>query len=235
MAAYVVGVDGCSEGWLAMRYCPAEGKLAPRVVATFEAILARYPDARCVAIDIPIGLTEDCHPRICDGLARRYLGRRRNSVFPAPDRRILTLRSYPEASATFRSLCGKGIPRQAFALHSKIAEVDRLMSPQLQAWVVEVHPEVCFWALAGGRPMDHYKKTPEGFQERRQLLTIGLEGVPIPDWTEASVLARPAEPDDVLDAVAAAWTAFRVAEGHAERLPANPPTDAKGLRMEMVY
>ena len=143
--------------------------------------------------------------------------------------------SYPQASAAFRSLCGKRIPRQAFALYPKIAEVDRLMSPPLQARVVEVHPEVCFWALAGGRPMDHYKKTPEGFQERRQLLAIALEGVPIPDWAEAQVFARPAEPDDVLDAAAAAWTALRFVEGRAGRLPANPPTDAKGLRMEMVY
>ena len=37
------------------------------------------------------------------------------------------------------------------------------------------------------------------------------------------------------DAVAAAWTARRVVEGVAERLPAEPAVDRRGLRMEMVF
>ena len=37
------------------------------------------------------------------------------------------------------------------------------------------------------------------------------------------------------DAVAAAWTARRVVEGVAERLPPAPAVDRLGLRMEMVF
>jgi predicted RNase H-like nuclease len=42
--------------------------------------------------------------------------------------------------------------------------------PECQHWAFEVHPEVCFWALAGKRPMAHKKKTPEGSTERISLL-----------------------------------------------------------------
>ena len=43
------------------------------------------------------------------------------------------------------------------------------------------------------------------------------------------------EPDDFLDACVLAWLAGRIATGEAERLPAEPPLDAKGLRMEIWY
>jgi predicted RNase H-like nuclease len=41
--------------------------------------------------------------------------------------------------------------------------------------------------------------------------------------------------DDVLDAYAAAWTALRITENAAKRIPPRPPIDAKDLRMEMWY
>ena len=49
----------------------------------------------------------------------------------------------------------------------------------------------------------------------------------------AAELSGSAGLDDLLDAVAAAWSAQRVAEGSAQRLPDTPPTDARGLRMEI--
>ena len=47
----------------------------------------------------------------------------------------------------------------------KIREVDSLLreSAKARRAVREVHPEICFWALAGGRPMRHSKKTERGF------------------------------------------------------------------------
>ncbi|MBI4571221.1 MAG: DUF429 domain-containing protein, partial [Chloroflexi bacterium] len=41
--------------------------------------------------------------------------------------------------------------------------------------------------------------------------------------------------DDLYDACAAAWTAARFARGEHGTLPAEPPTDSRGLRMEIVY
>jgi predicted RNase H-like nuclease len=50
--------------------------------------------------------------------------------------------------------------------------------------------------------------------------------------TNAEALRR-VDLDDVLDALAAMWTAERVLAGTAVRLPENPPVDDVGLRMEM--
>ena len=76
--------------------------------------------------DIPEG-----QPRQCDPQARAVLGPRRNSVYPAPDRRLLDAPHYQEALARSRLVTGKGISRQTFAICHKIAEVDRLMTPLL--------------------------------------------------------------------------------------------------------
>lgn len=42
--------------------------------------------------------------------------------------------------------------------------------PETQQWAFEVHPEVCFWALSGQRPMAHNKKTKEGAADRLSIL-----------------------------------------------------------------
>ena len=39
--------------------------------------------------------------------------------------------------------------------------------------------------------------------------------------------------DDILDACAVAWTASRVVEHKAIRLPNDPPLDGRGVRMEI--
>jgi predicted RNase H-like nuclease len=56
-----------------------------------------------------------------------------------------------------------------------------------------------------------------------------------PSDTEAKQWVRGAAADDMLDAIAAAWSARRFAEGQSKTLPSRPLKDAKGLRMEMVY
>lgn len=235
----VVGVDGCPGGWLAAAYdLPGPG-LAFRVHASFRDLLSAYPDASCIAVDIPIGLTLG-EARSVDGEARKVLGPRRSSVFPAPDARLLETvvdesLGYAEATERSRSTLGKGLSRQAFAIFPKVYEVNASMTPELRRRVIEVHPEVSFWALAGERPMEHPKKKPEGFDERREHLLGAFGGLAIPARHEAGRLARPVGADDVLDAIAAAWTARRFAEGRAGRFPAMPPVDERGLRMEMVY
>lgn len=229
----VIGVDGCPSGWFAIVYDLDTNVLIPRFRRSFADLLAASPDAMSIGVDIPIGLSTG-EPRRCDLEARRLLGPRRSSVFPAPDPRIVDAATYQEALARFRALTGKGISAQSFGIYAKVAEVNRVMTSQLQDRVFEAHPEVSFWALAGGRPMLHSKKTPNGFEERRALLLTALGGVEIPDREQARRLARPAAPDDVLDAIAVAWTASRYAAGKACRLPTDPPTNARGLRMEIV-
>lgn len=229
----VVGVDGCPGGWVAVVWDDGLGTLPARAHASFADLLAAHDEAAAIGIDIPIGLAEG-RPRRCDVEARRVLGARRSSVFPAPDPRLLATSTYHAATALSRELLGKGISRQAFAIYPKVAEVNAAMTPELQRRVVEVHPEVSFTALAS-RPMAYPKRTPEGFAERRAYLQAAFPGVDIPDRDAARQVARPASPDDVLDAIVAAWTAKRFATERACRLPEVPDTDARGLRMEIVY
>ncbi len=234
MDGYVVGVDGCPGGWLSVKFTLANSSLTFRVNSSFSDVLASYSDALCMTVDTPIGL-EQGRPLQADIAARKVLGPRISSVFPAPDRRLVGVTAYADANTQSRSLLDKGIPRQAHAIYSKIAEVNQLMNPELQEKVVEVHPEVSFWALEGRTPMTYHKSKAEGFEERRALLASAFRDISIPNRKEARQVARPAKPDDVLDAIVAAWTARRYVSGEACRLPDQPPTDLTGLRIEIVY
>ncbi len=148
----VAGVDSCRGGWIAVTYDTDDGTLTPRVEVSFMALLERLRDAVSIGVDIPIGLSES-GPRRCDVAVRKVLGPRRSSVFPAPDPRVLFAPTWREAEAHSRGLTGKGISQQSFAIRRKAAEVNWAMQWESQDRVFEVHPEVCFWAMAGRRPM----------------------------------------------------------------------------------
>jgi predicted RNase H-like nuclease len=101
----------------------------------------------------------------------------------------------------------------------------------MQETVREIHPELCFYGFTG-RPMDHKKKSAEGKAERLRTLQDSFPGVTraLGRFPRSRVAG-----DDVLDAYAAVWTAVRIAENSAKRIPTRPPIDAKGLKMEMWY
>lgn len=233
----VAGVDGCPGGWVAV--IDAGNHLPLRAVAavTFEDLLRELEEASVLGVDIPIGLP-DRGARSADLAAREILGPgRASSVFPAPCRPLLAARDYPEACALAKAASpeGKAISQQAFNLLPRIRQVDDFMTPRRQERVREIHPELCFVALNGGQALRYPKKIKEGREERKRLLeAAGLA---------ADALSRPRVPGgkvaplvDVLDAAAACWTARRLAEGRAERVPlGEPPLDSRGLRMEMWY
>lgn len=206
----VVGVDACPGGWVAVRW-DADGSTSAEVWAGFGQLL-RATDVSVVCVDIPIGLpTSGSRPS--DVLARRRIGPRRSSVFPAPLRATLDVESYAEARAVSRAIHGKALSAQAWALLPKIREVQTAIEQGTTATVVEVHPEVSFAAMAGD-VLHHSKHGAQGLAAREALLR--LAGITPP------ACPRHAAADDLLDACAAAWSARRVALGTAERLPADP-------------
>jgi predicted RNase H-like nuclease len=229
----VVGVDGCPGGWVAVAWDIERRTLTPTIHWNFVDLLSAHQHADKIGIDIPIGLAEVV-PRRCDIEARKVLGVRKSSVFPAPDRRVIFCATYGEALALARELSGKGMSRQAFGICAKIAEVNAVMSPSRQDQIVEVHPEVSFWRMAHRQPMQFPKKRPEGYAERLKLLAEAIE-VPAASREIERLCIGPARADDVFDALAVAWTARRAAEGRAQRFPAEPEIDADGLRVEIVY
>jgi predicted RNase H-like nuclease len=163
---------------------------------------------------MPIGLP-DRGPRACDIEARRRLGPRRSSVFPAPLRPMLDAPTYADA------LSIAGLSKQAYNLIPKIREVDALMAPDRQRTVVEVHPELCFARLLG-HPCRSPKRTVEGRAERLAVLDLTIERPP-----------PGAAWDDVLDACALTETARLLVVGDVERL-GDGARDARGLRCEIV-
>ncbi len=229
----VAGVDGCKDGWLVVRVDATDQLrlLDLSIAPTFDDLIASTRHCKAVAVDIPIGLSEDGR-REPDIEARRVLSPlRHNSVFPAPVRAVLGARSYEEACAISEQVSGKKMSKQAyFGLLSRVRDADHAMSPILQKRVVEVHPEVSFWKLNGEQTLSHSKSKRAGEEERLRLLSQAFG-----DELAATAVPEGAKPDDFYDSCVAAWTASRVAYGTAQRLPLVPPLDSRGLRMEIVY
>jgi predicted RNase H-like nuclease len=105
------------------------------------------------------------------------------------------------------------------------------MTPELQGRVYEVHPELCFWALSGGRPLER-KKSVEGRGQRRRLLRRIFPSLPGEPRLAAAVRGV-CRPDDYLDALAAAAAGLAIARGRAVRIPVEAACDGRGLRMEV--
>jgi predicted RNase H-like nuclease len=223
----IAGVDGCRRGWVAMVKDGAT--IESRLCASDEELLALFNSCAVVAIDIPIGLAEN-GPRSCDHHARRFLGRRSSSVFPAPLRPLLALRDFDEANRVSRDLQKRGISMQGFAIVPKVAQIDRLLQRHrhLRGRVYEVHPEVSFAAWNDHEPIAASKHSKEGLAARRVLATAYfgedvLRSIP-----------KHAGEDDVLDALAALWTAERIFAGRSRDL-GDARLDLTGLPMRIVY
>lgn len=231
----VAGVDGCPDGWIAAIAEVETGSLTFRVFATFCDVLQGLDDAAAIGIDIPIGLM--CGgSRQADSLARKRLPGKASSVFSAPHPDIIHEGDYKTANVISNGLIGKGISLQCFHILRKIAEVNDLLTPELQERFFEVHPEVSFAEL-NGSPMLSKKGKSAGFHERSALLQArsGFYSIPATMKEARDVVSGKVRADDVLDAIVAAWTAMRFHRHEACRIPVEPEIGFRGLRAEIVF
>ena len=231
---FVAGLDGTKRGWVCVTF---DGHTVSSFgVSDIAEALEQLAGASRIALDMPIGFRDTAEPggRRCEQLARARMPGRTSSVFSSPCRAALREPDYPAASAANRASCetGRGLSKQAYAIFPKMREVDAVLSPALQNRVFEVHPELCFTELARSQNLviGSGKKTLAGMVQRIQLLeAAGLRAAALLDRHRECGAGK----DDVLDAAAAAWTAWRRHLGQAFCLPSDPPLDARGLRMEM--
>ena len=233
-----IGVDGCRAGWLVIGLSEAH-QWQIEIAPTFRAVWERCNAASLILIDIPIGLRErGSQERQCDREARAILGAcRRSSIFPVPCRAALYARDYRRASAINEQRCGRKLSKQSWNIASKIREVDLGLrqNPEAQTKVCEIHPEILFWSLNGGRAMTCNKRTPAGFRERLRVLESHFAGAPhlvnhaLQQFSHSEV-----SPDDILDAFAAALTSV-LSKGNLSSIPEKPEVDRFGLPMRMVY
>jgi len=232
-----IGVDGCRGGW--MYFCLDTSGATFGVVRTLSELLQRTDAGDVVLVDVPIGLRDEGPlERLCDLEARAVLApaRRGSSVFPVPCREAAHAETYEEASRINQARTGRRLSRQTWGIVPGIREADLLIRNDARARerMREAHPEVLFWALAGGTLVAESKKTREGFLARMDLLSAA--------WPGAEEVAAAAfvqhggfrvSRDDVVDALAAAVSALGA--GGLQTLPGDPELDALGIPMEMVY
>jgi predicted RNase H-like nuclease len=207
----VVGVDGTKGGWVAIALQDGRFEL-DYLLTPITTDFAEVGTVDVIAIDVPIGFG----PRLADSAARAFLRGAASTVFPTPTRALLEGPFGP----------GLGISSQSHALGPRIIHLTDLAKADPR--IYEVHPEVSFRAMNGGRALRYKKKSAGGGLERVALLRE--RGVEL--FALESVAFAPL--DDVLDAAAAAWSAQRIARGEARTLP-DPPEVVDGRRVAIRY
>ena len=239
-----IGVDGCKGGWFSVGLDQNGNFCESRVCEKFGQLLEHYKDAELVLVDMPIGLPECGKGRECDSEARKKIYPLSSSVFPAPTR---VMAKKIKDGLKFEG--GLKISSQTFSIGCQTAEVDEIMAnrtPSRKPRVREIHPELCFWAMSGGKPLKS-KKTLGGKAGRLSILqAVDCRATKIFEKACSRVCNSDDKDvgkidvglDDILDALAAAVTAYKGhTQGPLQTLPEGktPPTDLKELPMEMVY
>jgi predicted RNase H-like nuclease len=236
--AWLAGVDGCAGGWIAAFGRPEGGETRVRIVPHFTNVLSAPERPEIVAVDMPIGLPErvGIGGRAAENCVRPLLGTRQSSVFSVPSCAAIYAAGYGEACsiAAATSDPPRKVSKQLFNIAAKIREVDECLRTNSEAakQVFEVHPELAFWRLNGGRALTKPKKVKSrpyapGLALRRGLLVAAG----LPDDAVNAPPPKGAAADDLLDALACAAIARRIHAGTAEPFPNPPPRDAFGLAM----
>ncbi len=207
----VAGVDGTKGGWAAIVLEDGAFRRA-ELLSPVATDFGTVDDAEVIAVDVPIGFG----PRRADAAARSFLSGAASTVFTTPPRALL--------EAPYRP--GLPLSAQSHALGPRIVHLTGLA--RADARFREVHPEVSFRAMNGGRPLRYRKKSAGGALERLELLRdSGIELGVLGDAGRAPL-------DDVLDAAAAAWSAHRIAAGRGRALP-DPPELLDGYPAAVWY
>jgi predicted RNase H-like nuclease len=231
--ATVAGADWVKGRWIVAEH-PLAGPADARQVSwslTDALSAALTPWTTVLGVDIPIGLP-DQGVRAADQLARMRLGAARARVFLVPPREVIEspwTAGDPRLQALARRTGGRGVSAQALGLRRAILGVDHWLRSDAAAAarVAEVHPELSFQAMAGRSLAS--KRTAIGVAERVTVLAREWRIDPL----AVLALAPPGVPiDDCLDALAACWTASRVAAGTHEVL-GDGAVDRYGLRQQL--
>ena len=221
----VLGVDGWHGRWVGALL---DGRTVTlHALADVAAVLA-VPDIDLIAIDMPIGLSED-GVRACDVEARRRLRSAASSVFPTPVRAVLATDDYAEARRLSREATNppRAPSAQAFQLVKAIRALDDALGDPPLDHVVEVHPELAVRALDPA--VRDRKGSARGTIQRLRALREVM------DVEEALAEAPSAVPVvDALDACAAAWSARRLADGQGECV-GDGTRDARGRPMRICW
>lgn len=236
MSDYYVGAVARNDAWLGVAYT-AEEYDHTVVVDGVGELWTRYEESAArIAIDVPIGLESASAPRPNERAARTLLGERSGAIVPAPVREAVKKQRYRTAARVHERKTGHELPKAAFESADKTAAVDEFLGAidEARPVFVEAHPELCYLAF-DGEPTADPPDVAGGYAERmRTLAEFDRDAPPtvqsVAEATSGHRIPIPA----VLDAVVLGLT-VRPGPGELRTLPADPPTDERGLEMEYVY
>ena len=221
-----IGLDGFRRGWVAVTL---DGSIRTIDFPADINWLAGQGATR-VAIDIPIGLTDD-GARHCETLARARLRPHGSRVFSGARRWLW--QDFDDPDAANREALARGqtrISRQLWHIGPKIMEVDAFVRRHRLLDIRETHPELVFRRLNHDQPVAT-KHSDAGLAHRRDLL-LAAGITEIDAWLDQARRGTGAKRDDVLDACAAALAA----RDAAHCLPSGEaPRDSHGLPMQIWY
>lgn len=230
-----IGVDGTKGGWIAAIL--EELDLSIVRFYTIEDLCNSYPNASVVLIDIPIGLPESPADLRPDSLLRKSMKGKASSVFSTPCRQALACGDYQKASAQNKKVLDRKLNKQSYAIIPKIKEVDDFIikHAEWQNRLLESHPEFAFMTLNKNQPVFESKKTKEGQQIRKDLLSRHIKNLDQCLEQLAQFPKKQYPLDDVLDAICLAVIGrFGMCKGFLT-IPEKPNLDPQGLKMQIVF
>jgi predicted RNase H-like nuclease len=196
----------------------------PRRLGAFIDVVDERPSYSIVALNAPVGYLNATKAggRSCDREARALLGRRGAAVKSAPVR---------VDSPREIDLLPDHLDAISYTLLRRYREVANEMAPFRQRTIYEANPELSFFQMNGGHPLQWSKHAEKGAEERRVLLEEKVPGVlRIIDCEDVPGVT----PSHLLDAAAILWSARRIFARAAVRIPDDPEWDEQGLRMELL-
>jgi len=168
--------------------------------------------------------------RLCDRLAREKLRPHTSRVFTGARRWLWQDFSDPDKANREALRRGqKRVSRQLWNLGPKIMQVDAYIRAHRKLDIREVHPELVFLRLNGGKPLVS-KKRDDGIAMRRELVKRIFPD--IDRWLERTRIGTGAKRDDVLDACAVAIAARDVVGSLPDGAE---PRDEFGLPMRIWF
>ncbi len=223
-----VGVDWMKGRWIASEL--TGNTVSYKTFKTIDELCSYYEGINEILIDMPIGLPETAEEAMFrpDIEARKYLKvtARKSSVFPVPLRQFVYAENQEELKKLYNDF-GRKLSRQCESILPCIKQVDSFLrsNPGWEERLVESHPECAFQALNGGKGIESSKHTPEGIEERTDILSQYVFNV-----RELVSLVGKSKKEDILDSVCLAVTSKL---GYVS-IPENPVRDSKGLPMRIV-
>lgn len=205
----VAGIDGWRKGWI-VALSPGDGNIELLDLPSINDVLSVTHAIDTIGIDMPMSLPTSGR-RSAEEELKAHLGAAGRSIFYSPTKAALSCSDRARADERNRAAGGGGISAQSWGLAGSIREVRGSLSehPAQSRWW-ETHPESSFAAMLPGNPLAS-KKSAVGVAQRIALLTPGFGDV----LSLITTAAIRSPIDDVLDALAAAWSARRIAHGRA--------------------